>query len=247
VLRRLLSVAVRAAFGVFLLGVFAASAYVAFNQWVRRGATRVPDLAGLGEDEAARQLADHGLGFRRAEAGRWSEERPLGRVIETRPRAGSLVKRGATIEAVLSLGARRVTVPELAGKATPAAQLTLRGEGLESGAILSVYAAAGSPGSVVGQDPPAGAAVPAGTAVDLLVAVEAAGATFVMPDLVYRRYDAVRGSYEAAGFRFGAVSFEPYEGVAEGTVLRQSPLPGHPLRRTDAIALAVAAPLEARP
>ena len=61
-----------------------------------------------------------------------------------------------------------------------------------------------------------------------------------MPDLVYRRYEAVRQSLQAGGFRFGSVTFEPYEGVAEGTILRQQPLPGHPLRRSDAISLVVA-------
>ena len=51
-----------------------------------------------------------------------------------------------------------------------------------------------------------------------------------------------RRRFEAAGFRFGAVTFEPYEGISEGTILRQGPLPGHPLRRSDALSLVVAAP-----
>jgi serine/threonine-protein kinase len=166
---------------------------------------------------------------------------PAGRVLETRPRAGSFVKRGAAIETVFSIGARRVVVPELTGKAVPAAQLVLRGEGLEAGATLSVLATAGAAGTVVGQHPPAGETVPAGVAVDLLVAIEGAGTTYVMPDLVYRRYEPVRQTLQGGGFRFGSVTFEPYEGVAEGTILRQQPLPGHPLRRTDAISLVVAA------
>jgi beta-lactam-binding protein with PASTA domain len=82
--------------------------------------------------------------------------------------------------------------------------------------------------------------VPAGTSVDLMVALDTAGAAYVMPDLVYRRYEPIRSAFETRGFRFGNVAFEPYEGVAEGTILRQQPLPGHPLRRTDAISLVVA-------
>ena len=239
-LERLLRAASFAAFALLVLAVFAVSAYVGFTQWVRRGVTTVPELAGLTEEDASRLLADLGLALRPAEAGRWSESVPVGRVLESRPRAGSFVKRGAAIETVFSLGLRRVTVPELTGKAVPAAQLVLRGEGLEPGASLSVIATNGAPGTVVGQDPPAGSTVAAGVAVDLLVAAEGAGARYVMPDLVYRRYEDVRHSLQAGGFRFGSVTFEPYEGVAEGTILRQQPLPGHPLRRSDAISLVVA-------
>ena len=247
VLRWLLRAAGFSAYALLVLVVFGLSGYVAFNQWVRRGVTTVPELAGLAEEDAVRLLADLGLAFRRAETGRWSEGVPAGKVVETRPRAGSFVKRGAAIEGVVSLGTRRVTVPELAGKATPAAQLVLRGEGLEAGASYAVLSALGSPGTVVAQDPPAGLPVPAGTRVDLLVALDSAGATYVMPDLVYRRYDPVRRAFETGGFHFGNVSFEPYEGVAEGTVLRQQPLPGHPLRRSDSIVLVVASAPEVAP
>jgi beta-lactam-binding protein with PASTA domain len=240
VLRWLMRATGRAGYVLLLLVVFGSSGYFAFNYWVRRGVTTVPQLAGETEEEAARTLADLGLAFRRAEAGRWSESLAVGRVIESRPAAGSLVKRGATIEAVISLGARRVVVPELAGKAAPAAELMLRSSGLEPGAALSVLVGAGAPGTVVAQDPPAGASVAAGTTVDLLVALDTAGTAYVMPDLVYRRYEPTRRALETSGFRFGNVAFEPYEGVAEGTILRQQPLPGHPLRRTDVISLAVA-------
>ena len=52
-----------------------------------------------------------------------------------------------------------------------------------------------------------------------------------MPDLVYRDYEQVRPYFEQLGFRFGSVKFERYEGVAAGVILRQFPLPGHPLTR----------------
>ncbi len=240
-LRRLLRAAGLAAYALLLLVVSAVSAYLAFNAWVRSGVTTVPELAGLAEEQAERLLGEVGLELRGAETGRWSESVPLGHVVETRPRAGSFVKRGAAIEAVLSLGQRRIAVPDLAGRPVPAAQLMLRGEGLEAGVTLSVLAAAGAPGTVVGQDPPPGTSAAAGAPVDLLVALDNTGATYVMPDLVYRRFDPVRSRLESGGFRFGAVTFEPYEGVADGTILRQLPLPGHPLRRTDSITLVVAA------
>ncbi len=106
---------------------------------------------------------------------------------------------------------------------------------------LAIASSAGEPGTIVGQDPPPGASVPAGTRVDLLIAQDAPADAYVMPDLVYRRYEPVRGYFERGGFRMGAVKFEPYEGISDGTILRQNPLPGHPLRRRDVISLVVAA------
>ncbi len=67
-----------------------------------------------------------------------------------------------------------------------------------------------------------------------------------MPDLVYRDYDQVRPYFEQLGFKFGNVKFERYEGVAAGVILRQFPLPGHPLTHDDAVSLVVVARLTAR-
>ena len=63
---------------------------------------------------------------------------------------------------------------------------------------------------------------------------------FVMPDLVYRNYERVRPYFEQLGFKLGSVKFERYEGVAAGVILRQFPLPGHPLTREDSVSLVVA-------
>jgi beta-lactam-binding protein with PASTA domain len=62
-----------------------------------------------------------------------------------------------------------------------------------------------------------------------------------MPDLVYREYEAVRRFFERQSFRLGSVKFESYEGIEAGVVLRQFPLPGHPIRRRDVISLVVTA------
>jgi serine/threonine-protein kinase len=233
-----------------LAAVFAISGYSAFSLFVRRGVTTVPEVAGLPEEHAHALLADQGLRLKRIEPGRYSATVPAGRAVDSRPRPGSLVKRGAAVEVAFSLGAQRLTVPNLAGRALQAAQVTLSGQGLALGDTLAVVAAETAPGAVVGQDPAPGTEVPVGSRVDLLVALDASPETYVMPDLVYRRYEPVRRSFEAGGFRMGSVKFEPYEGIAEGTILRQLPLPGHPLRRRDAISLVVVgagAPSSGRP
>ena len=232
----------RAILGTIALSVvFVVSAYLSFNLFVRRGVTTVPELAGLTSEDAQRLLADQGLLFRASDpAGRWSPTVAEGHVLESKPRAGSFVKRGSAVEVSVSLGARLSRVPDLTGKAISAAQLTVAAEGLEIGQSLGVFASDVETGAVVGQSPAPDTSAAAGSKIDVLVALDSGGPAYVMPDLVYRRFDPVRSAFERGGFRVGNVKFEPYEGIADGTILRQSPLPGHPLRRRDVIALVVA-------
>lgn len=240
---RLITWLSRVAYAAAVLVVFALSAYFSFNYFVRRGVVAVPDLAGLAEDDAKALLADHGLALRRTEGGgRPDDTVPAGRILEHRPKAGSLVKRGAAIEVVLSLGQRLARVPDLTGQAVGAAQVSLTARGLALGSVLGVANSAVDPGNVVGQYPIADAEIGHNGKVDLLVALDRGADRFLMPDLINLRYEPVRRFFEAQGLRFGSVTFEPYEGLPAGVVLRQQPFAGFPLSRHQAISLVVSGP-----
>jgi beta-lactam-binding protein with PASTA domain len=238
---RLLRVLGLLAYGLLVVAVFVVTAYVAFSFFVRSGVTPVPKVTGLTRDEATNALADRGLALRRVAAkGRYDDSVPAGRVLRQVPDARTLVKRGSGVDLVMSLGPQRIEVPNLAAKPFPTAQVTLSAIGLTIGKTLIAFAAGQEPGSVVDQDPDAGAMVAPATPVDVLLAGATPGRRYVMPDLVYRQYDPVRAFFEAQRIRMGNVKFERYEGVAAGVILRQFPLPGHPLTRDDAVSLVVA-------
>jgi serine/threonine-protein kinase len=240
--RRLLRALGFAAYIGLVFVVFGLSSYVAFNIFVRSGVTPVPDLQGFGEEEARSRLADQGLEARHnPEDDRFDATLESGRVTAQRPRAGSLVKRGSGVDLVLSRGPNQVPVPEVTGQAVQAAQVTLAAAGLQLGETLSIYSDTQSAGLVAYQDPPAGSLASPSTPVRLFLSVENLAQTYVMPDLIYRSYDDVRGFFEQRGFRLGNVRFEAYEGIPSGIVLRQFPLAGHPIHQQDPIALVVAA------
>ena len=227
-------------YGALVAAVFVVAAYTAFNLFVRSGVTPVPTVVGLTREEAAHALADRGLVLRRVEAkGRYDDHVPIGHVLRQVPDARTLVKRGSGVDLLLSLGPQRVEVPNLAARQLPAAQVTLSATGLAVGRTLIAFVSGQEPGAVVDQDPDGGAMAPPGTPVDLLVAASSPGQRYVMPDLVSRPYDPVRAFFERQRFRLGNVKFERYEGVAAGIILRQFPLPGHPLTRDDAVSLVV--------
>jgi len=240
-LRKLLRGLALAAYAVAVAAVFLLAAYTSFSLFVRSGVTTVPDVRGLTRQAAGRVLTDQGLRARLAGVdGRYDDEVPQGRVLRQTPGAHIPVKRGSGVELVLSLGPQRVEVPALAGRAVPAAQVTLNALGLAVGRVMLAFEVRRDPGTVVAQHPAPGVTARPKAAVDLVLALPTAADNFLMPDLVYRRYEEVAPFFERQGFRFGSVKYERYEGVAAGTILRQFPLPGHPVTRRDPVSLVVA-------
>lgn len=220
---------------------FTLAAYLSFSFFVRSGVTPVPSVVGMTRAEAANLLVGNGLAVRGVtNKGRYDDKVPAGHVLRQIPDARTLVKRGSGVQLVLSLGPQRVEVPDLAAKPFPAAQVALSGSGLVVGKTLSAFVPGHETGSVVAQDPDPGTAVPPASPVDVLLALPAPGERYVMPDLVYQQYDRVRAFFEREKFRIGSVRYERYEGVAAGVILRQFPLPGHPLSHDDPVTLVVA-------
>jgi eukaryotic-like serine/threonine-protein kinase len=237
---RLLRFAGWLAYAGCLLVIFAAAGYFSFSQFVRSGGTEVPDLVGLPTGEVEQVAAEAGLEYRSREGTeRYDDVVPAGHVLRQSPPAGTLVKKGSTLDVVVSLGAQSMTVPNVRGDALQAAQVTLAAVGIAIGRTAGVHTLGANPGTVFEQFPAGGQRVGRASTVDLLLAISDRTGIFLMPDLTYRDYERVRRFFEARGFRLGSVKYEPYESVAAGVVLRQFPLPGHPLRRQDVISLVV--------
>lgn len=239
--RRLLRALGLVAWSGVLAAVFVVSSYLAFNAFVRRGEVVLPDVVGLSLDEAQARLDAAGIEMLRLEArDRFHPEIPPGKVALQIPKGGTPAKRRSVVEVALSRGRELVEVPDLVGQPVQSVMVHLRAAGLTLGRSFSVYSPGGSEGAVVVQSPPAGARVDPATPVDLFLRLADGGRSYVMPDLIYRQYEQVRGFFESRGFRLGSVKYESYEGVAPGVVLRQHPLPGHRLRQRDVISLVVA-------
>ena len=239
-LARLLRGLAYVAYALVLVLVFGLAAYTSFSLFVRSGITMMPSLKGLTREEAANRLADQGLELRKVEEpGRYDDEVPVGRVVQQAPDARTRVKRGSGVSIVLSRGPERVEVPDLTGKRLAEAQRDLSGSGLALG-LLQGAIMPGQKLSVVAQDPDPKAEVAPSTPVNMLLVMDVPRERYIMPDLIYRDYDQVRPFFERRGFHFGSVRFERYEGVAAGVILRQYPLPGHPVTQEDALSLVVA-------
>jgi penicillin-binding protein 1A len=128
--------------------------------------TRVPDVVGRTVQDAQVLLGQAGL---RAEVREVPNSAPKGRVIRQNPPGGKEVPGGTSVTLLVSSGrggGGNVVVPGVVGLPTGTARALLGALGLQAGIG---YSNRGPPDRVVSQSPGAGAQVPAGSYVTLVV------------------------------------------------------------------------------
>jgi len=229
----------RLLYGTLLVSVFVGAVWFGFRRAIVGRSVTVPELTGKTPEEASR--AARAVGLQLEEQGgraRYDERVPRGRVLLQQPEAGSLAKPAQAVRIVLSLGARELRVPELAGLAPRAAALKLSRESLELGPV-SWYRDPSAPQGIVAQDPDPETPAAKGEAVRVLTSRGAPEARIVMPDFVGKDAQAARERLEKFGFRVGSARFEAYDGVRPNTVLKQFPPAGYPLSSREVVSLTV--------
>lgn len=227
-------------FGIVLMAAFGGSTYFWFTFFVKGRSLPTPNLIGRSVNDARAITQDLGIELNVDENHRRNSDKvPVGHIVwqNRSPGATSFVKRGSAIRVELSAGPLVLRVPDLAGETAGTGMLRLGQQNLKLGNLTYVEANAKG---ILGEDPPKGTVVGAQSPVSLLVAVPPAPTQFVMPDLIDRPLDRVRGALEARGLRVETVKYEAYPGIADGTIIRQYPLRGAPISGRDAISVVVA-------
>jgi serine/threonine-protein kinase len=137
---------------------------------ISKGAERftVPSVAGRGYGQAQQAFAGIPVRLNRVDAADPTGKIPAGSVIRTDPAAGSKVKRDATVIVYTSTGPPIVQVPKVTGQpqATATGTLTAAQFTVKTSQDYSTSVPAGS---VISQDPAAGASVPKFSAVNLVI------------------------------------------------------------------------------
>jgi serine/threonine protein kinase len=136
--------------------------------FVSNGNVKVPDTTGLDCEGAKQKLQSAGLtGDCQDEP---SDTVPKGEVTRTSPAAGSPVVQGTNVTIFVSSGPAQVEVPDVTGMTVTDARAALHSAGLTDNATACLSSdPTATPGTVVHQDPAAGAQVDPGSTVDILV------------------------------------------------------------------------------
>jgi beta-lactam-binding protein with PASTA domain len=224
---------------VAILGVAAiVSALTAMRFAIRGREVEVPPLAGKTADQAKEILARNGLLFKVASS-QFSAQVPEGQILAQIPPSGTRIKANRTVRVLVSLGERRVAVPNLIGTSLRAAQLTLAQRKLALGKTLYAHTGDGDSSTVVYQTPPPGTQEGADPSVNILISLGPPAEYFIMPDLIGKSADLVASRARNEGFHLAKVNYRKYPGVEPGLVIQQKPQAGYRLTKSDIILLDV--------
>jgi len=215
---------------------FAVTFWYALVHTVHQGTVAVPALKAQSIEGAEQIAHDMGLAVLIEEPGVFSGDVPAGSIARQQPYAGFHVRTGSTVTVRLSLGSERVEIPDIRGDSVQSALRALERSGLVPGRQVEVKGQAGGD-LVMATDPPVGSELAPGGSVDLLVNVTPLQEIWVMPVLLARSEDTVRRFCRESHLRLGQVHEIPYPGLAPGRVVRQYPLEGSRLARSDIITI----------
>jgi serine/threonine-protein kinase len=188
------------------------------------GLTTIPDVTGLPQKEAVKQVEKAGLFATLHDE--HSTEVSSGRVIRTDPTALNQVQRGSRVDVYVSSGPQLVNVPNVVGDDRADAVATLQDTGLK----VTIHEADSSrpKGQVISQSPGAGSTVARGSRVTITVSK---GTTKVrVPDVTGQSEADARSTLEDAGFAVRVMT-ESSVTVDKGNVTRQSPDAGTELTK----------------
>jgi beta-lactam-binding protein with PASTA domain len=244
-----------------MVAVALISAFIAMRLAIHGREAVVPALAGLTVADASKLAAHQGLQLN-LENRFYSNEVAAGHILAQDPAPGYRVRREWPIRITESLGTQAVNIPDLTGESERAATVSIRRLSLDLGTVAHL-SVPGDPDLVLTQTPTANSGGVDGPRVGLLVsdptAVETS--TYVMPSLVGLSYGVASARASMVGLHLVAAaapaSPPPAPSASSltsplsendplapttGTVVAQTPLPGHRVQQGDAVHVTLSHP-----
>jgi serine/threonine-protein kinase len=185
------------------------------------GTKLIPAVEGLTGAQAKRRL--EAAGFRVRVRERADDTVPRGDAIETQPEAGTTIEVGATVTLYVSSGKTQVVVPNVVGQAKDVASAALVSAGFTVN-VTEREDADADPGTVLSQDPAAGAKADKGSQVGIVVA--RAPAEVSVPNAIGLDEATAIERLEGAGFRVSERAVAVDSEDQDGIVVDQTPQSG---------------------
>ncbi len=199
----------------------------------------VPKIIGMDESQAEKALSYKGLHLKVTHA-QFDERVPAGLVSEQSPKANNYVKRGQTVEVVLSKGNPKVKVPQIEGQTFAQAQIALAGSRLRVGRE-SLMNSQEPRDMVLAQVPAPDDLVDSFTEVNVLVSIGPKDPAFIMPDIQNQPMEKAFKALRPAGITIDKIKSEVHDDLDSETVLNQTPPAGTKIQKKDSVSFVVSA------
>ncbi len=206
-----------------MLAVALVSMFITMRIAIHGREALVPPLTGLSVAQADEAAANVGLRLT-VENRFYSGEVPAGRVLAQDPVPGSRVRREWAVRVTESLGAQRISVPDLTGESDRAAGVSIRRLALEPGAVARL-AVPGDADVVIAQTPAPNSAGADSPRISLLVSdpADAQPQAWVMPQLIGLTYAVASDRAAAAGLHLEVAPPAPPAGPATAAASNPAP------------------------
>ena len=205
---------------------------------IRGSEVTVPNLAGKTPQEATLQLSALELRLK-VDGRRFDDQTPSGRIISQVPSLESRLKKNRTVRTIISLGAKRVQVPDLRGESLRVGQIVLLKRGLSLGMTATVNSERIEKDRIIAQDPASQAQLAASPIVNLLISSGKKNREYLMPDLAGQNIEEVSKVLQSSGINLGKLNYQATPGLTRGTILKQIPVAGQKLVEGSAIDLEI--------
>lgn len=197
----------------------------------------VPKIIGMDEKQADKALSSKGLHMKVLRA-QYDEHMPEGLVSEQDPKANYYVKRGQTVNVILSKGNPKVKVPSVVAMSFPQAQVSLAGTHLRVGRE-SLMNSTEPRDTVLAQEPPADEVVDSFTDVNLLVSGGPVDPSYLMPDLKNQPLEKAFKVLHPASITIEKIKSEVHDDLDSETILSQMPAAGTKIQPKDSVSFVV--------
>jgi len=169
----------------------------------------------------------------------YSEEVPVDYVVSQFPEANKKVKKGRTINLVISKGPELKRIPDVTNKSLQEASIILGQEELLMGNKIEEYSVNVPKGYVVNQMPAAGGEIKKGSKVDLIISKGQEPAWLKIPDFIGEKLEDTKKKLEQLGLQLGSIKEQDTIDAEPGSIISQAPDSGTEVQQGSKVELII--------
>ncbi|HNY11583.1 MAG TPA: PASTA domain-containing protein [Candidatus Wallbacteria bacterium] len=200
------------------------------NSFFNKEETKVPNLVSRDGNsvriEDAFELCKQGRLQIDIKEKKFDNNIPEGCVMSQDPPPDTVVKVNRVIEVIISLGAKTVECPDVAGKDVRDVAFVIQNKGFLLGKKSYIPSESIPADIIISQTPEGNSQAPKGSQIDLLVSLGKNNQMTQVPNFVGKKIEAARIVLSKINLEPGKIGYETKEGAEPGIVLKQDPAPG---------------------